>query len=53
MPKRSALKWTNDEMGHPKKGENKTGCAKVIMPKRRASICGFLTIDKIHWTLVC
>jgi len=36
VTKRSAPKWTINKMGNTKKGHRKTGCAKVIVPKRRA-----------------
>jgi len=34
---KSAPKWTSNKMGNTKKGHNKTGSAKVVVPKRRAS----------------
>jgi len=37
-PKRSVPKWTSNKMGNAKKGHNKTGRAKVVVPKRRASV---------------
>jgi len=37
MPKRSAPKWTSNKMDNAKKGHNKTGHAKVVVQKRRAS----------------
>jgi len=36
-PKRSALKWTSNKMGNAKKGHSKTGCDKIVEPKRHAS----------------
>jgi len=37
-PKRSTPKWSRNKMGNAKKGHNKTGRAKVVAPKRRASV---------------
>jgi len=31
-PKRSTLKWTSNKMGNAKKGHNKTGRTKVVVP---------------------
>jgi len=37
LPKRSTPKWTSNKMDNAKKGHNKTGRVKVVLPKRRAS----------------
>jgi len=38
-PIRSIPKWTSNKMGNAKKDHNKTGRAKVVATKRRASYC--------------
>jgi len=32
VPKKSTTKWTSNKTGTAKKGHNKTGCTKVVVP---------------------
>jgi len=47
--KRSAPKWTCNKMGNAKKGHNKTGRTKVVVPKRRTlDFRNYKSINKLQ-----